>query len=76
MVTHRVNKEPVLIDGLLVEEERSSRKSLVQEVTSESGNPMEDGETGASLQHDESNDLLKEKSNNDGRPNRWKKLRI
>lgn len=66
--THSVDKEPMFPNGLLVEEELSSRKSHVKEIGSESGNPCEDGETSTCLEHEEGDDLLRQQANNDGGP--------
>lgn len=58
----------MLGDCLWVEEEATTDETLIQEVASESGNPLEDGEPSASLENEHGDDLLEEKSNNDGGP--------
>jgi hypothetical protein len=64
--THSVDEEPVLVDSVLVEEEAGSSKRGVQEIGGKRGNPFEDGETSAGLQHEQCDHLLNEKTD-DGR---------
>lgn len=57
--------------GLSIEEETGAGVSLLEEVCSESSNPAEDGETGASLEDEKRDNLLEEQSNDDGGPDVW-----
>ena len=66
--TYRVDEEPVLGHNGSREEEGRTVVSLSEEVRSKVGNPLENGETGARLQHEHRNGLLAEKSNNDRGP--------
>jgi hypothetical protein len=58
----------VLVDDILAEKERSTRQCLVKEVRRSSCKPLEDGETGATLEDKQSNGLLDEEPNNDSTP--------
>ena len=66
--THGVDEEPVLRDGLSVEEECRTGLGLREEVGRGDGKPLEDGETGARLEHEHRNSLLDEQANNHRRP--------
>ena len=50
--SHRVNKKPVLVDGVLVEKEDCSGKSLIEEISSQGCDPVEYGESSASLKNE------------------------
>ena len=65
---HRVDEEPVLRDGLSVEEECRTGLGLGEEVGRGDGKPLEDGETGARLEHEHRNSLLDEQADDDRRP--------
>lgn len=51
-----------------IEEEGCASLRLVQEVGRECSNPVEHGETGAGLKHEESNGLLDEQAKDDSGP--------
>ena len=71
--THRVDEEPVLGDGLCVEEERGAGLGLREEVGRGDGEPFEDGESGAGLEHEHRNSLLGEQANDDRPPSQMEK---
>ncbi len=64
----RVDEEPVLGDCVGIEEECSTVVGTLKEVGSKGGDPFEDGETSATLQHEESDGLLNKQTYNDGGP--------
>jgi hypothetical protein len=63
-----VNEEPVFTNGLFVKEELSASKSLVKEVASKLSDPFENFETSVALEDEQSDSLLQEETDNDGRP--------
>ena len=62
----------MLGDGLSIEEEGGADIGLREEIGSEGGQPLEDGETGRGLQHEECYGLLHEESHNHGGPRKDK----
>lgn len=54
--------------GFLVKEENRSCLGLTEEVAGQGSDPFEDWKSCAWFQDEESDDLLKEKANNNGRP--------
>ena len=55
-------------DDVCVEEEGRAGKALGEEVGGKEGDPLEDLEARARLEHEHSNRLLEDKADNDGRP--------
>ena len=60
----------MFVNGILVEEERSTLEGLFEEVGGEEGDPLEDGEAGAGLEDEHGDRLLGEEADDDGRPSR------
>jgi hypothetical protein len=60
--SHRVNKEPILANGFLVEKEGCPSKSLIEEICSQSCDPFKYGEPGARLENEQGNSLLEEET--------------
>ena len=65
-----VDEEIVLISKCSIKEESSSRGGLVQEITSKYRNPSEDLETSVTLENEQSDGLLEEKTNDNSGPGR------
>ena len=68
--TQNANKEPVLVDGIFIEEESGTDFGLVQEVGGEEGDPPENFETGVGLEDEEGDGLLEEETDDNRRPMR------
>ena len=62
------SEEPVLIDGVLVEEESCTNLGLPQEVGGEESKPLEDAEASIGLENEKGDGLLEEQTNNDCLP--------
>ena len=60
----------MLVDGVCIEKEGRTDKRFVEEVTSKVCYPLEYRESSAGLQHEQRNDLLKEKPDDDSGPKR------
>lgn len=58
----------MLGEGLRIEEETSTSQGLFQEIGGEGGDPFEEGETSAALEHKQSDGLLDEQADDDGGP--------
>lgn len=59
---HRVNEKPTLADGVLVKKEDCPSKSLTKEISGQSCNPFEYGETSGRLKNEQGNSLLEEET--------------
>jgi hypothetical protein len=59
---HRVNEKPTLVNGVLVEKEDCPSKSLIEEISSQSCDPLEHRESGARLENEQGNSLLEEET--------------
>ena len=66
--THGVHEEPVLVDGVGVEEELGALERLREEVAREERDPLEDREARAGLEHEHGDRLLREQAHDDRRP--------
>ena len=66
--TDRVHEEPMVPNDRSVKEESATLQSLGEEVGSEEGNPLEDGEACAGLEDEHRDGLLDKKTNNNGGP--------
>lgn len=64
--TENIDEEPVLADGVLVEEEGYTDLGLLQEVRGEESEPSEEFEAGTGLKDKEGDGLLEEETD-DGR---------
>ena len=66
---YRVDEEPVVVrDGGRVEEEGGTGKTLGEEVGCEEGDPLEELEARARLEHEHGDRLLEDETDNDSRP--------
>lgn len=63
-----INEEPMLPNRLCIKEENSSRRSLPQEITRKRSDPRKDVEPSTALQHEKSDDLLHEETDDDCGP--------
>ena len=60
----------LVLDNIRIKEERSTGKSLCEEIGGEEREPLEDTEACARLEHEHRNSLLKGEPDDDSRP-RW-----
>jgi hypothetical protein len=58
----------MFVDSFLIEEEYRRLRSFAQEILCSSSNPAENRLTGASLEHEQGNNLLHEQTDDDGGP--------
>ena len=63
-----IDEEPVLVDGVLIEEEGCTDLGLLQEVRDEKRKPLEEFEAGISLKDEEGDSLLEKETDNDRLP--------
>jgi hypothetical protein len=62
------SEEPVLVDGVLVEEEGCADLGLPQEVGGKESKPFEDSEASIGLEDEQGDSLLEEETDNDSLP--------
>ena len=58
----------LVLDSVRIKEERSTGKSLCEEIGGEEREPLEDAEACTRLEHEHRNSLLKGEPDDDGRP--------